>query len=352
MMSFIIRSKHLDAFQLAVGTSILLHALVVFLLPGFEFSKEQETDFLTVELESYEAPTQEQVEELETVDPPTYRELELPVNKAEVPVKFTKPTQVVPDPQVISEPEIPKLEPQATPIEIPVRRPSQQILARPKTEFIPRKVEVVVPQIAPEVQRNEVEIEPLPTLQERVVELPLNRPKVERQPSSAESIPPPKPNAAERLIRPVTPKNPPSVEPILVNPVVAQRLSTEPEPKPKPKPKPKPEPSAESEIQKKEYEETIRGILNEGVMTDSLIARKMERCIRKPGGSEEVVLSFEITSGVLSVEDSSIVGFSGPDACKDVTQLLVKRKKAKLESISAPEGFTQINLNYKLVRGR
>jgi len=346
MMSFVIRSKHLDAFQLAVGTSMLLHALVVFLLPGFDFSKEHETDFLTVELESYEPPTQEQVEELETVDPPTYRELERPMNKAEVPDKVVEPPQVIPDPQIVSEPEIPKLEPQATPVEIPVRRSSQQILARPKTEFIPRKSEVVAPQIAPEAHRNEVEIEPLPILQERVVELPLNRPKVERQPTSAESIPPPRPNAAERLTRPVTPKNPPSVAPTSVNPVVAQR------PSPEPKPEPKPEPSRESEIQKKEYVETIRGILNEGVVTDSLIARKMERCIRKPGGSEEVVLSLKITGGVLSVEDSSIVGFSGPDACKDVTQLLVKRRKAKLESISAPEGFTQININYKLVRGR
>ena len=342
MMSFAIRYKHLNAFQLAVGTSILVHALVVFLLPGFEFSQERETDFLTVELESYEPPTQEQVEELETVDPPTYRELELPVNKAEVPDKLTEPPKVIPDPRVISEPEISKLEPRVTPVEIPVKRSSQQILARPKAEFIPREAEVVAPQISPEIPRNEVEIEPLPTLQERVVELPLNRPRVERQRSSAESIPPPKPNMVERSNRPLTSQNAPSVAPISVNPVVAQP--------PPPKPEPKPEPK-QSEVDlvslERDFKRDVHKIVINSVRSDSLLLRRMPKGDQFDGAVVRVVIDFTEQGSLIS-ESINIEESSGSKKFDDFALLAIKRSLKKLERITPPKGITRVIFPFRL----
>ena len=342
MMSFVIRSKHLDAFQLAVGTSMLLHALVVFLLPGFDFSKEHETDFLTVELESYEPPTQEQVEELETVDPPTYRELERPMNKAEVPDKVVEPPQVIPDPQVVSEPEIPKLEPQVTPVEIPVRRSSQQTLSRPKAEFIPRKAEAVAPQIPPEIPRNEVEIEPFPTLQERVVELPLNRPKVERQRSSAESIPPPKPNMVERSNRPSTPQNAPSVAPISVNPVVAQP----PPPKPEPKPEPK-QSEADLVSLERNFKRDVHKIVINSVRSDSLLLRRMPKGDQFDGAVVRVVINFTEQGSLIS-ESIDIEESSGSKKFDDFALLAIKRSLKKLERITPPKGITRVIFPFRL----
>jgi len=342
MMSFAIRSKYMDAFQLAVGTSILLHALVVFLLPGFEFSKEQETDFLTVELESYEPPTQEQVEELETVDPPTYRELERPVNKAEVPDKFSEPPRVIPDPQVVSEPEIPKLEPQVTPVEIPVRRSSQQTLSRPKAEFIPRKAEAVASQISPEIPRNEVEIEPFPTLQERVVELPLNRPKFERQRSSAESIPPPKPNMVERSNRPVTPQNAPQVAPISVNPAVAQP----PPPKPEPKPEPK-QSEADLVSLERDFKRDVHKIVINSVRSDSLLLRRMPKGDQFDGAVVRVVINFTEQGSLIS-ESIDIEESSGSKKFDDFALLAIKRSLKKLERITPPKGITRVIFPFRL----
>jgi len=342
MMSFAIRSRHLYAFQLAVGTSILLHTLFVFLVPGFEFSKEDETDFLTVELESYEPPSQEQVEELETVDPPTYRELALSENKAEVPDKVTEPPQVVPDPQAISEPEIPKLEPQATPIEIPVRRSSQQILARPKAEFIPRKAEVVAPQISPEIQRNEIEIEPLPTLQERVAELPLNRPKVERQRSSDALTTPPKPNMVEGSNRPVTPQNAPSVAPISVDPVVAKP--------PPPKLEPKPEPK-QSEVDlvslERDFKREVHDIVINSVGSDSLLLRRMPKGDQFGGAVVRVAIDFTEQGSLIS-DSIDIVESSGSKKFDDFALLAIKRSLKKLELITPPKGITRVIFPFRL----
>jgi protein TonB len=177
-------------FKVALVGSLLIHAALIALIPGFRAVVIEPPKVLNVEIVLPEQPL---------VRPMTLREVVPPAQ----PQRTVVEELVRPEPQIEPRPEpvMRQPEPEAPPI------PRAEIAPPPRPEPLPEPVAVPKPEVWPEPRiEPKIEIKPEPRVEpppvERVEPLPEPRTEVRPEPQSVPRVEPPPPPVAAAPVQP------------------------------------------------------------------------------------------------------------------------------------------------------